>query len=194
MRYILFVLLVAVAGINHTQGQRLVGFAVSFEHDTTLLYNSVSLSDNWVNSYDVNNKGQSIKQKGLREMYVGGDHYINSDNYDMSVDRLQRIVLMNDKYLLTSYFASIKFVFYVYDRRTKERIVKEQKYNVSPKKDQKLLDEHILPYFHDCPDGINAIRNGIGKEKSYDFSHGPQDYMFSNLSNQDCSSFKQGGD
>jgi hypothetical protein len=190
MRFLFFALLLVFSGMNRSQGQEATGFAVTFKHDTVKFYHSsVSLSDVVVSYLDVNFKEHYIKQQNVMDMYFGADHYINSQTYNMGMKRLQRIVMMNDKYLLTSCLSRFEFVFYIYDRNTKEALVKKVGYGRRPKADLKSLDKYILPYFHDCPEVIEDIRKRLNTLTAYDVSSaGFNDFMFTNLSGFNCAS------
>ena len=187
MRCILFVLLSVLIGTVHSQGQQVAGYALTLTHDTIKLYgSSVSLSAATVDYTDADGKSKSIKQSKLSELYLGSEHFINSPISSLGMDRLQRIVMMNEKYMLTSYFGGSKWVFYVYDRRTKEAIVKKLSHDANPKADLKSLDKYIVPYFRDCPDAIEAIRSVIDKTSYHEPRGVVMDRMFRNVSNYDC--------
>lgn len=190
MRFLFFALLLAVSGTNRAQGQEVSGFAVTFKQDTIKFYHSsVSLSDVVVLYIDANYKEQYVKQQNVMDMYFGADHYINSQTYNMGIKRLQRIVMMNDRYLLTSCLSRFGYVFFIYDRNTKEALVRKVEYGRKPKADLKTLDTYILPYFHDCPEVIDDIRQRLNNLTAYDISSGGfNDVMFTSLSIYNCAS------
>ena len=189
MRFLFFALLLAVSGTNRAQGQEVTGFAVTFKNDTLKFYHSsVSMSDVVVSYIDANYKEQYVKQQNVMDMYFGSDHYINSQTYNMGIKRLRRIVMMNDRYLLTSCLSRLGYVFFIYDRNTKEALVRKVGYGVKPQADLQLLDKYILPYFHDCPEVIEDIRTRLSNMKTFVERKGFNDVMFTNLSIYNCAS------
>jgi hypothetical protein len=189
------VLLFICIGIGNTQGQRPGSYGLTLDHDTVWMYGtSVSLSAASVTYYDVDSKERNIKQNKLSDLYLGDEHFINSPISSLGMDRLQRIVMVNEKYMLTSYFGGSKWVFYVYDRNTKEALVKKVKHDANSKADLKSVDKYILPYFHDCPDAIAFIRKGINKKSYHEPPGVIMDRMFRGISNYDCANPGEGGD
>lgn len=187
MRALLLLPFLAFIGVSNSQGQ-IAGFAITLEHDTIHLYGTkVSMSAAHVTYDDADGKLQSIRQRKLSDLYLGVHHFINSPISSMGMDRLHRIVMENERYMLTSYFGGSKWVYYVFDKRTKEALVKKVTHSVKPKPDLKSLDKNILPYFKDCPDALQAIRNGITKEGYRATYYGVVDVMLGGVSNYDCS-------
>ena len=193
MRTLLLVPFLALIGVSNSQSQ-IAGFAVTLKHDTILLYGtSVSMSAADVTYDDENGKARSIKQSKLSDLYLGVHHFINSPISSLGMDRLQRIVMENERYMLTSYFGGSKWVYYVYDKRTKEALVKKVTHSVKAKNDLKSMDEYILPYFKDCPDALQAIRAGISKEAYKETRYDVVDRMLGSVSNYDCVTAGEGG-
>lgn len=193
MRTLLLLPFFALLGLSNSQGQ-IAGFAVTLKHDTILLYGTkVSMSAADVTYDDADGRSRSIKQSKLSDLYLGVHHFINSPISSLGMDRLQRIVMKNERYMLTSYFGGSKWVYYIYDKRTKEALVKKVTHSANAKNDLKSMDKYILPYFKDCPDALQAIRSGLTKEAYKETRYEVVDRMFGVVSNYDCEKAGESG-
>ena len=188
MRILLFSLLCSLASMAFAQTPNLLGYGVTVDGDTVWMYGScISMGCQFVNFNDVNYKEVSMKQSKLREMYTGDSHFINHQLGNIGMKRLQRIVMQNDKYLLTTYFGGPKWLFYIYNRNTMEPVVNKVEHSKSQKQDQKSLDEILSQYFGDCIEALAAIRNSIQTTDYRSGHRGIDEIMFKSITNYDCS-------
>jgi hypothetical protein len=137
--------------------------------------------------YDINNKVVTVKQSKWKDMYLGDSHFINNSIASMGMNRLQRIVMQNDRYLLTTYFGGSKWVFYIYNRNTMEAVVKKAEHSKSQKRDLKSLDEVLSQYFGDCTEALAVIRKTIQSTDYRPGQRGIDEVMFKDITNYDCS-------
>jgi len=187
MRLFLIALLCSTASMAFAQAPNPDGYGVTFKGDTVWIYGPVSMGAQFLTFYDINNKEVTESQSKLKDMYLGDSHFINNSIGSMGMKRLQRVVLQNDKYILTTYFGGPKWMYYIYNRNTMETEVNKKEHSKSQKHDLKSLDEVLSQYFGDCTEALAVIRNSIQTSDYRAGYRGIDEIMFKNITNYDCS-------
>jgi hypothetical protein len=171
-----------------------VGYAITLEGDTILFHHKPSEKEEAakltmtaasVDYVDAEGKTRSLKQADLREMRFGGHRFMNLPIYSMGMDRMQRVVMENDRYILTSYFGNL-WTFYIFNKRSMEAEEKKMNHSFKPKSDLKSLDKVISRYFGDCNEAMTAIRDQISTTDYRKNAQNGWDSMFGSVSNYIC--------
>lgn len=184
MRYFLPSLVgLVLLTVGHTAvGQEPIGRAIMVSGDTIPFYKNAMVFSDVIN-YDTDNKNELIHAKDVQVVYMGNQRYIPIRMWSGSVE-FHRVVMFNEKYMLTVHALSMGLAFSVYESSTQKRI-KTEDHSIFAKADLKKLDKYIVPYFGDCTEAIETIRNGISKEQYEELGY-RHDKMFRAVSDFDC--------
>jgi hypothetical protein len=153
---------------------------------------SFSLSSKWVMYHDERGKKRMVKQEELKDLYFKKDHFINSSIRYTGKPHLERIVMQNKSYILTSSYDGGRqspWSFNIYDKSTGEAVVNGVTHTKTAEQDLGSLDNVITKYFPDCTEALDAIRSKIvnvpGRyAKSYNGKD--RDIMFSEVTDYSC--------
>lgn len=121
----------------------------------------VALTNEFVFYY--NEKGERIKfhQKKIRRLEYFDQSYINLPVGSIwGLKRLHEVVAENNKYILTNYYSSAYYL-YVYNKETSKFQVSKEWNSFKRKKDLKLIEKKIIPYFKDCKDLIEQLKANV---------------------------------
>ena len=171
--------------------QRPTEFAVTYNNDTIVMYGPFDLGAPRV-YYDHQKKRQKLPRGEVKEVYIGSTHYLDLPNFINGAKMLQRVVMMSDNYLLTSIYETGQSacLFNLIDRRTNEGIAKMVIHSVNYKHDLRSYETYLEPYFGDCPEILEIIKNGIGKDQYANVIEAG-DRMFRGVSNFDCAKLRK---
>ena len=132
--------------------------------DNNVLYGDVNLTTQYVHYFNAEGKHKRFSQGKVREIEFNGLNYMKLP-VNLGAKRLHEIIAINNEYLLTNYYND-GYYFYIFNKENLDYVVKLQKHSYSRKKDLKLLEKKIKPYFLNCPELITAIQKGI-EESNY---------------------------
>jgi hypothetical protein len=166
-------------------GQKPTEFAVTFTNDTILLQAPYEYHFQAVSYVDAAGKKRKLGPGKIKEVYLGSTHYLSLPTFGGGRNILQRLVMMNERYLLASYCGSEDCKFNIYDRRTNEHMVKMITHSSYLKHDIRSFDKYLTPYFGDCPEILQIIKRGISREE-YNKLTTERDQMLGKVSNFDC--------
>jgi len=136
-------------------------------------------------------KSKSMNQSKVESMELSNGSYINLPIYVLKAERLHRIVAENDKYLLTDYYSTNRFQFYIFDKSTMKAKEKLKFQSYRPKKDIKLI-KLVEEYFSECPRLIEKIQSNFDtfyNDKHYKkkmINMEPRSILFENISKFKC--------
>jgi len=174
MHFKTFILVFLTAPIA-SLAQDPVGYFIHQEGDSVLIYPSpdgggaVTLGSQTISYYQRGAKNPKYEnQKNIAEFHYGGRKLVNLPISSLGMDRLQEVIIQNDRYLMTSYFSTNQYL-YVYDLTTMEVLVKKEKHSYGEKRDRELMTNVVTKYFKDCPEAIAAMEKGLEEayEKTY---------------------------
>lgn len=202
MRF-LFVLVLLIPFHLLGQTQDSLGYFVRQEGDTVIMYSDprkhsnpvakpsgLEMSAQFINYFDKVKKQQPRQesQKQIKELHFGNRVFINLPIASLGMDRLQEVIMANDRYVLTSYYGGTKFVLYIYDITSMEVVVKKLEHSDKEKKDLSTLNNVIKKYFTECPKAMELIEKGIKDWHNKETRSSGGTTIFQYISNYDCKS------
>jgi hypothetical protein len=200
MRYFFFPILYASTCLCTAQ-EKQIGFAVTMKGDTMRFYRDAWIADSippdlhltatTVIYQDAKGQVREVRQSKLKDLYFGDHHFINNPLHSMGENRLQRVVMKNDKYLLTTSYGNTNsfgnsWMLYIYDRHTMKALVSRIKHSSNKERDMSTLYEVVAPYFGECGDAMAHIRSTIGATDYWSAKIAVEDVMFGDISNFTC--------
>ncbi len=199
---LLFVLVLLTPFHLVGQTQDSLGYFVRQEGDTVIMYSDprehrnpvarssgLEMSAEFINYFDkVKKQPREEKQKRIKELHFGNRAFINLPIASLGMDRLQEVVMANDRYVLTSYYGGTKFVLYIYDITSMEVVVKKLEHSDKEKDDRSTLNNVIKKYFPECPKAIELIEKGIKDWHNKETRRTGGTTIFQYISNYDCRS------
>ncbi|AVI52188.1 hypothetical protein C5O00_13900 [Pukyongia salina] len=118
-----------------------------------------------VHYYNEKGKLKKISQAKISELYDGKNYYSRLKIGSVfGLNRLHRIIITSDEYILTEYFSHGAFYYYLFDRKKEEFVYKKIKSVVKSKKDNELADDYIRPYFTNCSKFITRLNDNLSIE------------------------------
>lgn len=185
MRLSFYTLVLLLSNAVCTFGQKPTEFAVSFNNDTVVLRAPFNYEFQSVSYVDAAGKKRKLGPGKIKEAYLGSTHFLGLPTSRGGVVSLQRVVMMNEKYLLTTIGVGEASKFNIYDRRTHDLVERMVTHSLVLKHDLITYDKYLIPYFGDCPEILRIIERGLTKE-NYGKATYTRDKMFASVSNFDC--------
>ncbi len=189
MRPFLFTALLFLLG-GSTYCQELTEFAVTYDNDTIALQGPFdpNIPRRY---YSADGKRRKLPHGTIKEIYHGSTHFLDLPFSAAGLKEMQRVVMMNDKYLLASLSTGpTTYRFNLFDRRTNEAVALMVRHSLTYKEDLRNYEEYLVPYFGDCTEILQIIKNSIGKEQ-YAKIVLAGDKMFRTVSNFDCEKLRE---
>ena len=156
--------------------QKEVGYLVSDKREKIIFYENtsgeevrsnnnvlkgdVNLTAQFVHYFNADGKHKKFKQAEVAEIKFDNKEYLKLPIGSFGAVRLQEVIAYNDDYILTNYYHKA-FYFFVFEKEEMEMEEKLQNHSNNKKKDMKLLEKKIEPYFNNCPELIARIEKGI---------------------------------
>lgn len=168
-----------------TFGQKPTEYAVSFNNDTVILHAPFNYEFQSVSYVDASGKKRKLGPGKIKEAYLGSTHFLGLPTSRGGPVSLQRVVMMNEKFLLTTIGVGEASKFNIYDRRTHEIVERMVTHSLVLKHDLNNFEKYLISYFGDCPELLQIIKNGLTKENYGKSTYG-RDKMFASVSNFDC--------
>jgi len=127
------------------------------------------------------------KQKNINDAYLDGKHYSNLKIASVTgIKRLHEVIAENKEHILTQYYYNGFFYCYLIDKKDGKYIIKKKVVSRNPKKDRKLFDSKMKPYFKNCDLLSDSVYQNTKNAYEVVDTRYPTNNMFSGISNLDC--------
>ena len=150
-----------------------------------LFVGNVALSAQYIYYIDIDGNLERISQRKIKECSYGENRYINLPIYSVGMTRLHRVIAENENFLLTSYFHNSHF-FYVFEKADLNPREKKVRMGRSKKRDLKLIESSVKPYFGNCPELLQRIKKGVLGSYYHRYRGSFNNTLFKNISNYKC--------
>ncbi|MBV1924241.1 MAG: hypothetical protein KUG68_09470 [Flavobacteriaceae bacterium] len=141
-----------------------------------------------VHYYNAQEEFVNIKQNEVEEMRFGEHLYKSYPISGNSRDRLQKVILENEDYVLTSYFFLVNY-YYIFRKSDNKSVNGKTKHSKKRKMDYKSLEKTLPKYFPECKSVFEQIRKNI-KGSDYKIVYGNVAYadnkMFKGIQKVKC--------
>lgn len=125
-------------------------------------------------------------QSNITDAYLDGRHYSNLNGINMfGSKRLHEIKVQNENYALTQFYTHGTYFLYLIDKKSAKFVFKKEIVSKKSKKDRKLFEKKIKPYFKNCQEFIDLTYKSLETEYSLERNR-PVDNMFKYVSNISC--------
>lgn len=128
-------------------------------------FGDVGLSAQFLYYYDKQGKLQNYPQSKIIGISTSGKvRYELLPIKKSGMKRLHRVLIENDKYLFTEYYANNVYVYYVFSKSDGKIIKGRKMVRDKAKADKKFYEENIKPYFGNCKDLMTHIENKLNSD------------------------------
>lgn len=154
-----------IVGYTITNKDEKINFYKNLQEKSKLAYNHViagdiSFTGEYLYYVDKNNEFQRIAQKKIKELSHDSIRYLTLP-INWSSKRVHEVIAENNSYLLTQYYFSGFYYFYVFDKSDMKYVENKIPHSYSKRKDQENFKRYIKPYFSDCPQLLDKISYNI---------------------------------
>ena len=163
----LFVLSIILCSFaSHAGGVKPDNYIVMKESgDTVPIFGEVSKDDFFVHYKDAGGKKASMAQAKITMMAAGGDIFFNLE-IARHVNRLQKIIATNNKYILTEYDDKNGSFLYVWDKNfvnIESRLYCNSVTSTTgpTRYGKKLVNETLAKYFGSCKELIDMLNENL---------------------------------
>ena len=151
-------------------------------------YSDYSLSAQFLYYHNKEGKVKKIGQTKIATFETTNNYYTRLKiGSAFGFKRLHRRLIETEDHILTEYFSHGQYFYYLYDKANDTFIFKKEKGD-KVKKNRKLFDQSIKPYFKNCSEFISLVEAHLSKDYSKRFSTNKliESNLFLDVSNLKC--------